>query len=104
MFTDSSTAGSLGMGCSDPPWGGYTSAGPSPYPSYSPLQPSFPYSCGSDLTGTVAVPTSTLDPTSMGHLPTGKPAPGTDWLCIHFRTVAVLPNRGSTEHRWGFRG
>ncbi|XP_023724417.1 runt-related transcription factor 1-like isoform X2 [Cryptotermes secundus] len=67
---DSSAGGSLGAGCSDPPWGGYTSAGPSPYPPYSPLQPTFSYSCSSDLPGPVAVPPSTLDPTSMGHLPT----------------------------------
>jgi len=74
MLTEPSAGGSLGAGCSDPPWGGYTSAGPSPYPSYSTLQPSFPYSCSSDLTGPVALPASTLDPTSMGHLPTGKSA------------------------------
>jgi hypothetical protein len=91
MFTDSSTGSSLGMGCSDPPWGGYTSAGPSPYPSYSPLQPSFPYSCGSDLTGPVAVPSSTLDPTSMGHLPTGKSA----YTVYLLSPVAVSPNQGS---------
>ncbi|XP_021942389.1 protein lozenge-like [Zootermopsis nevadensis] len=61
---------SAGVGCSESPWGSYASAGPAPYPSYSPLQPSFPYSCSSDLTGSVPAPTSTLDPTSMGHLPT----------------------------------
>ena len=95
MFTDSSTGGSLGMGCSDPPWGGYTSAGPSPYPSYSPLQPSFPYSCGSDLTGPVAVPTSTLDHTSMGHLPTGKSTPETDLVVHLLSPVAVFPSQRS---------
>jgi len=91
------------MGCSDPPWGGYTSAGPSPYSSYSPLQPSFPYSCGSDLTGPVAVPTSTLDPTSMGHLPTGKPTPETDLIVHLLSPVAVFPNHGSAQHRYRSR-
>lgn len=72
MFADTTAGGSAGAGCSDSPWGSYTPSGPSPYPSYSPLQPSFPYSCSGDLTGPIPVPASTLDPTSMGHLPTGK--------------------------------
>jgi len=91
------------MGCSDPPWGGYTSAGPSPYPSYSPLQPSFPYSCGSDLAGPVAVPTSALDPASMGHLPTGKPTPETDLIVHLLPPVAVFLNHGSAQHRYRSR-
>ncbi|KAJ9577934.1 hypothetical protein L9F63_025205, partial [Diploptera punctata] len=67
MYFYTSGTGSLGAGCSDPPWGGYSSAGPSPYSSYSPLQPpSFSYPCSTEL----GVPGSTLDPTSMGHLPT----------------------------------